>query len=112
MKVKLHLKERFYLGNILPQENSLVDFQLKKRITEKIQVSDEEKNELGFKVNDEDNSATWDAMKDFENPKEIEFSDDERGYIRKAIEAGSGSVHPDEYWVIVGTIYDKMANKE
>lgn len=108
MKVSLHLKERFYLGNILPQENSLVDFQLKKRIVERIQVTDDEKNDIGFKVNEQDGSATWDARKDFENPREFEFSDDEVKYIRSSIEKLSDGTHPDEYWITVGTIYDKM----
>lgn len=110
MKVSLHLKERFYLGNILPHENSLVDFQLKKRIVEKVQVTDEEKNEFGFKVNEQDGSASWDAKKDFENPKEIDFSEDERKYIQESIEKLSDGTHPDEYWVTVGSIYEKMKN--
>lgn len=109
MKVKLHLKERFYLGNILPQENTLVNYQLKKRILEKVNVTEEDKEKLGFKVSDDGTGAEWDAKKDFENPKEIDFSDDERKYIQESIEKLSDGTHPDEYWVVVGTIYDKIS---
>ncbi len=111
MKVNLHLKERFYLLNILPQENALVDFQLKKRIIDKVVVTDEDKNGVGFNVNEQTGEVTWDAKKDFENPKEVDFSEDERKYIRQSIEKLSDGVHPDEYWLIVQTLYDKVKDK-
>lgn len=111
MKVKLHVKERLYLMNILPQENSLVNYQLKKGLIQKIEVSEKEKEELSFQVNEKTKDITWDAQKDFENPTEFDFNDQERQYVRDAIEKLSDGSHPDEFWLIVTNVYDKMADR-
>ncbi len=108
MKVELHVKERIYAMNVLPKENSLIDYQLKKRIVGKLGLTDEEKNKLDFKVNNDDGSINWDAKKDFESPASIEFSEDEVAYITKSIQAASDGVHNDEFWLILTTVHDKL----
>ena len=112
MKRKLHIKERLYLMNILPQENSLVNFQLKKGLMKKVELTDEDREKFEIKVYEESQNMTWNAQKDFDNPTEFEFSDMECEYVRKAIEALSDGQHPDEYWLIVTTLYDKLQNTE
>jgi hypothetical protein len=107
MKTKLLIKERLYLMNILPQQNSLVEYQLKKSIIKKVEITDEDKNLVDFKQESE-NNVTWDAKKDADNQKEFEFTDQECLYVRKAIEALSDGEHPDEYWIIVTMLYDKL----
>ncbi len=55
MKVKLLMKERLYLMNILPNQNSLVDYQLKKSIIKKVEVTDEDRDLRDFKTEDDKN---------------------------------------------------------
>lgn len=107
MKTKLLIKERLYLMNVLPQQNSLVEYQLKKSIIQKVEITDEDKALVDFKQESESN-VTWDAKKDADNPKEFEFTDQECQYVRKAIEALSDGEHPDEYWIMVMMLYDKL----
>ena len=107
MKTKLLIKERLYLMNVLPQQNSLIEYQLKKSIIQKVEITDEDKALVDFKQESE-NNVTWDAKKDMDNPKEFEFTDQECQYVRKAIEALSDGEHPDEYWIVVMLLYDKL----
>ncbi len=106
------MKERLYLMNILPNQNSLVDYQLKKSIIKKVEVTDEDRDLIDFKTED-DKNYTWDAEKDMANQREFDFTDQERLYVRNAIERLSDGEHPDEYWIIVMLLYDKLGdNKE
>lgn len=107
MKTKLLIKERLYLMNVLPQQNSLIEYQLKKSIIQKVEITDEDKALVDFKQESESN-VTWDSKKDMDNPKEFEFTDQECQYVRKAIEALSDGEHPDEYWIVVMLLYDKL----
>ena len=107
MKTKLLIKERLYLMNVLPQQNSLIEYQLKKSIIQKVEITDEDKALVDFKQENESN-VTWDAKKDMDNPKGFEFTDQECQYVRKAIEALSDGEHPDEYWIVVMLLYDKL----
>lgn len=107
MKTKLLIKERLYLMNVLPQQNSLIEYQLKKSIIQKVEITDEDKALVDFKQENESN-VTWDAKKDMDNQKEFEFTDQECQYVRKAIEALSDGEHPDEYWIVVMLLYDKL----
>ncbi len=111
-KVSLHVKERIYLMNVMPQENSLVNFQLKKELMNKLEISDEEKTKLKFSVNEKENNVTWDPEIDMANPVEIEFNDQETAYMREAIEKLSDGAHPDEFWLIITTIYDKLSDSK
>ena len=107
MKTKLLIKERLYLMNVLPKQNSLIEYQLKKSIIQKVEITDEDKALVDFKQESESN-VTWDAKKDMDNLKEFEFTDQECQYVRKAIEALSDGEHPAEYWIVVMLLYDKL----
>ena len=98
--------------NILPQENSLVNFQLKKALMKKVELTDAERKKFEVKINEESQNMTWNAQKDFDDPTEFEFSEMECEYVRNAIEALSDGQHPDEYWLIVTSLYDKLQNTE
>ena len=98
--------------NILPQENSLVNFQLKKALMKNVELTDAEREKFEVKINEESQNMTWNAQKDFDDPTEFEFSEMECEYVRNAIEALSDGQHPDEYWLIVTSLYDKLQNTE
>ena len=49
MKTKLLIKERLYLMNVLPQQNSLIEYQLKKSIIQNVEITDEDKALVDFK---------------------------------------------------------------
>ena len=109
MKTKLLIKERLYLMNVLPQQNSLIEYQLKKSIIQKVEITDDQTLYAHWIAG----AVTvtfdaWDAKKDMDNPKEFEFTDQECQYVRKAIEALSDGEHPDEYWIVVMLLYDKL----
>lgn len=112
MKTKFHIKERLYLMNVLPKENSLVDYQLKKGLIKKLEITDSDKELYGFSVEDGGGSIKWDPKKDFENPAEFELSDQERDYARNAVESASDGTHNDEYWMVLTGIYEKLGGNK
>lgn len=72
----------------------------------KIAISEEERKEINFRENQEDNRLEWDVEK--ENPLIVDFSKDEMEYLRRACEKISYEELPDDMWETVKRIYDSM----
>ena len=102
--MELSIKDRLYLPTFLPAKGNFKDFNLKKEILRKIAISDDERKEINFRENQEDNCLEWDVEK--ETPLIVDFSKDEMEYLRQACEKISDEELPDDMWATVEAIYD------
>ena len=73
----------------------------------KIAISDDERKEINFRENQEDNRLEWDVDK--EAPLIVDFSKDEMEYLRKACEKISDEELPDDMWATVEAVYNAEA---
>lgn len=110
--MKLHIIERLYILQMLPEQNEFMDFALKKSILNKVGITPEEKETYNIVEKPEEGKIVWDTQKDFENPIEIEFTTDELKYIRKGCEAltNSSAPMPDGFWLTMEKLYDSSKN--
>lgn len=70
VKIKMFIKNRFGVIEMLPKQGSILDQSVARDITSKVLVSQAEKEKVGLKQ--EGNSYSWDETK--EKGKTIEFS--------------------------------------
>ena len=105
--MELSIKDRLYLPTFLPAKGNFKDFNLKKEILRKIAISDDERKEINFRENQEDNRLEWDVDK--EAPLIVDFSKDEMEYLRKACEKISDEELPDDMWATVEAVYNAEA---
>lgn len=104
--MKLNIKDRIYFPQLLPQNNSYMDFNLKKSILAKVALTGKDKEIYNIQENQDERSITWDSKKDHEEPLEVEFSKEELTYLRKACEGLSDTAYPDDFWSVVEKIYE------
>ena len=86
--MELTIKDRLYIPAILPKEGNFQQFNLKKEILRKIEISDKEREETGLTENAETKRIEWDTQKDI--PLNIEFSEMELDYLKSACEPSIG----------------------
>jgi len=104
--MELTIKDRLYIPAILPKEGNFQQFNLKKEILRKIEISDKEREETGLTENAETKRIEWDTQKDI--PLNIEFSEMELDYLKSACERISDEQLPDDMWTTVVKIYDAI----
>ncbi len=102
--MELSIKDRLSLPNFLPAKGTFMDFNLKKSILRKIEISEEERKEINFRENKEESRLEWDVEK--ETPLNVDFSKEETDYLRKSFEKISDEELPDDMWETVKRIYD------
>ena len=102
--MELSIKDRLYLPNFLPATGTFMDFNLKKSILRKIEISEDERKEINFRENKEENRLEWDVEN--ETPLIVDFSTEETDYLRKSFEKISDEELPDDMWETVKRIYD------
>lgn len=102
--MELNIKDRLYIPVILPKEGSFKEFNIKKEILRKIEISAEEREAVGLHENEENGRIEWDIEKD--TPLAIDFATDELAYLKQACEKISDEKLPDDMWLVVEKIYD------
>lgn len=103
----LNIKDRFYFPQLLPKENSYMDFNLKKSILGKVAVTKEDIEKFGIKENPERRAVEWDSQLDADNPLKVDFTKEELAYLRKGCEALSDTPFPDDFWGVVEKVYSE-----
>ena len=106
----LMIKDRLYIPAILPKDGTFRDFNIKKEILSKIEISDSEKEELGLKENTETRRIEWNLEKD--TPLSVDFANNELEYLKQSCEKISDEQLPDDMWGTVEKIYDGIAIQE
>ena len=107
--MELLIKDRLYIPAFLPKEGNFKDFNTKKSILGKIEITQDERQAVGLKENADTKRIEWDVEK--EKPLAVEFSGDEMEYLRKACERISDEELPDDMWATVSRIYDFIQEK-
>ncbi|RHH14336.1 RNA-binding protein [Bacteroides fragilis] len=104
--MELSIKDRLYIPALLPKEGSFHQFNTKKSILHKIEISQEERQEVGLKENQDTKRIEWDIEK--EMPLVLEFSSDEMTYLKQSFEKISDEQLPDDMWSVVEKIYNAI----
>lgn len=81
-KLKLTFTERFYLTQLMPSEDSFTNIISKKSLSEKIGISDEEKEKHNFKI--QENKVTWQKT---DETTEVELNPNEVIYLKEKLKA-------------------------
>lgn len=104
--MELQIKDRLYIPAILPKEGNFKDFNLKKEILRKIEISETEREAVGLKENPDNNRIEWDVKKD--TPLCVDFTSDEMDYLKRSCEKMSDENLPDDMWGCVEKIYNAI----
>ena len=107
--MELLIKDRFYIPMLFPKKGNYHQFNLKKEIIKKIEISQEEREAIDWKEDAETKNITWDNTKD--TPFIVDFSGDEINYLREWCEKISDEELPDDLWPTVAKIYDIISNE-
>jgi len=102
--MELLIKDRLYIPAFLPKEGNFRQFNLKKEILRKIEITTSEREEVGLTENQETKRIEWDIEKD--KPLIVDFSSDELDYLKESCERISDEQLPDDMWSVVEKIYN------
>lgn len=106
--MELTIKDRLYIPALLPKEGNFKDFNHKKEILRKVGIDAEERERIALKENKDTGRIEWETEK--EQPLLVEFSVEEKEYLKRACEAISDQSLPDDMWATVEKIYDAEQN--
>lgn len=104
--MELLIKDRLYIPAFLPKEGNFKDFNTKKSILGKIEITQDERQAVGLKENTDTKRIEWDVEKD--TPLVVNFSADEMQYLKTSCEKISDQSLPDDMWQTVERIYDTI----
>lgn len=105
----LLIKDRLYIPAFLPKEGTFKDFNIKKEILSKVEISDTERQEVELKENEKTKRIEWNIEKDM--PLSVDFSDQELEYLKQSCEKISDENLPDDMWGTVEKLYDAISEK-
>lgn len=105
--MELTVKDRLYIPALLPKEGNFKQFNLKKEIVRKIEISGSERSEINLREDTETKRIEWDVEK--EVALQVEFSGDEADYLKQVCEKISDESLPDDMWATVEKIFDGLA---
>lgn len=105
--MELTVKDRLYIPALLPKEGNFKQFNLKKEIIRKIEISDTERSEISLREDTGTKRIEWDVDK--EVALQVEFSGDEAAYLKQVCEKISDESLPDDMWATVEKIFDGLA---
>lgn len=80
--MKLNIKERIILLNIMPEENNFITLKIIRKLKENLSFSEKELKEFEIKINT-NNSVTWNVKK--EQDKEIDIGEKATDIIIEAL---------------------------
>ena len=102
--MELSIKDRLYIPALLPKEGNFKQFNLKKEILRKVEISESERTEINLHENAETKRIEWDNEKEI--PMLVEFSADEAAYLKEVCEKISDEQLPDDMWATVESLYN------
>lgn len=106
--MELHIKDRIYFPQLLPQQGNFMEFNLKRGILKKVMLSDKDKEEYNIQEDNENGRITWDSNKDFAQPLVVSFTAEELALVRKGCEqfTEKDTPAPDEFWALIEKVYN------
>lgn len=106
--MELHVKDRLYFPQLLPQQNTFMEYAVKRSIMKKIGLTADDQKTFEIKENEGGNGITWNIDKDMAQPLAVDFTKEEFDYIKKGCEALAEQPGPDDFWALVERIYDAI----
>jgi hypothetical protein len=103
----LQIKDRLYIPALLPKEGNFKQFNLKKEIFRKVEISEKERKELGITENSDTQRIEWNTEKDI--LKAFDFSAEELDFLKICVEKISDEALPDDMWGTVEKIYNAIS---
>lgn len=107
--MELTIKDRLYIPAFFAKEGSFKQYNLKKEILKKIEISDAERDEIGLKENPENKRIEWDTEKDV--PLTVDFSAGELEYLKMSCEKMSDESLPDDMWNSIEKVFDSISEQ-
>lgn len=108
--MELLIKDRLYIPAFLPKEGSFKDFNTKKSILSKIEITQDEREAVGLKENQDTKRIEWDVEKD--TPLVVDFSADEMQYLKTSCEKISDQSLPDDMWQTIERVFDAIQEQQ
>ena len=108
--MELVIKDRLYIPAFLPKEGNFKDFNTKKSILQKIEITPDERQAVDLRENQETKRIEWDVEKD--TPLIVDLSTDEMQYLKTSCEKISDQSLPDDMWQTVEKLYDAIQQQE
>ena len=108
--MELLIIDGLYIGAFLPKEGSFNDFNTKKSILSKIEITQDEREAVGLKENAETKRIEWDVEKD--TPLVVDFSADEMQYLKTSCEKISDQSLPDDMWQTIERVFDAIQEQQ
>ncbi len=96
--MELHIIDRLAIPALLPKEGNFKQYNLKKSILSKIEIGEQEREEVNLRQNPETNRIEWDTEKD--TPLTILFSHEEMEFL--LTRGGAKISPPSRYKIICG----------
>jgi hypothetical protein len=104
--MELQMKDRLYIPAFLPKEGNFKQFNLKKEILRKIEISEEERKTVELVENAETKRIEWNTEKDI--PLKVDFTPEEMDYLKTSCERIADEQLPDDMWSSVEKIYNAI----
>ena len=93
--MELHIKDRIYIPQMLPQQNNFMGFNLKREIIKTVGLTEAVKETYNNEEDTKNSRITWDITKD------------ELNYLKNACETPAEANYPDDFWMTVEKIYNE-----
>jgi hypothetical protein len=108
--MELHIIDRLAIPALLPKEGNFRQYNLKKSILAKIEISERERGEVNLRQNPETNRIEWDTDKEI--PLAVSFSSEEMEYLKESCEKLSDEPQPDFMWETISKVYDFIQSRQ
>ena len=85
--MELLIKDRIFFARLLPECKNFLEFNLKRNILKKVEITEADKEKYEITQNNETGTIKWNPKTDSENPLVVDFSADELALIKRGIES-------------------------
>jgi hypothetical protein len=104
--MELQIKDRLYIPALFPKEGNFRQFNLKKDILRKIEITEEERKNVELVENSGTKRIEWNVEKD--TPLGKDFTGEELEFLKQCCERISDEALPDDMWATVEKIYNAI----
>jgi hypothetical protein len=104
--MELKIIDRLCIPALLPKEGNFKQYNLKKSILAKIEISETERTEVNLRQDPATNRIEWDAEK--EMPVTVLFTHEEMDFLKESCEKLSDEPHPDYMWGVIEKVWDSV----